>query len=335
MMEASQNSKNRTKNGLGIVENGSEITKLQCNPYEKYGIKEFERGKEFFDNYQFESARFNFKNACKSLEEGPKKELSKYYMNLSNFYQNWNKFNEKIKIYNEKLKKDEKIKLSAYLQKELIENCPKNSFLEDFNKSEDFLNQMNKNLEFLRLKLQNDKNKGISYYLPDLLNNAYRKIEKGYYDDGVARLYRALELIAQIELNKLEIIDQNKLKNNKVFHINKNKFDLKTKDKSKIREEVENWDKSWSNDGKTFKIALNKSYELLKLFDVELGKKYKADKKLNSSTDKRNNSILAHGLEPLNKESAEDFYEKVLSFSVKVFPKIEENMEKAKFPKFK
>jgi hypothetical protein len=36
----------------------------------------------------------------------------------------------------------------------------------------------------------------------DLLNNADRKAHRGYYDDAVARLYRATELFAQIRMAK-------------------------------------------------------------------------------------------------------------------------------------
>ena len=332
----SANSERRTKKGLGIVEDGSEITKLQYNPYEKYGITEFKRGKNFFNTYQFESAATNFENAYNSLEDGPEKDLSEYYLKLSNFYQSWDKFNRKITVYNEKLEKFESIKLSTYLQKELIEQCPKDLFVEDFNNSEEFLNQMNNNLEFLRLKLANNKSKGIEYYLPDLLNNACRKIEEGYYDDGVARLYRAIELIAQINLNRLDIIDQQKLYDNYVFHINRKQFMLETTDKTKIRTKVERWHiRDYDEKEKTFKLALAKSYDLLKAFDVQLARDYFADTELEDAVkNKRNNSILAHGLEPLDYDSAKDFYKKVLSYSIKAFPNITDYMDKARFPKF-
>lgn len=332
----SEHSKKRTKKGLGIVKDGSEITKLQYNPYEKYGINEFKRGKNFFNTHQYEAASINFENAVTSLEEGPQKELSKYYLKLSNFYQVWDKFNTKITFYNEKLDKEEELKLSTYLQKELIEKCPEELFLEDFDNSEIFLKQMNDNLKFLRLKLANKISEGIEYYLPDLLNNAYRKIDQGSYDDGVARLYRAMELIAQINLNRLGIIDQKKLKDHKVFHINKKQFMVETEDHLKARSKVVNWHLSDYEDSKskTFKITLAKNYDLLRSFDAQIAFDYYSNIQLIRSKDKRNNSILAHGLDPLDYDSAIDFYNKVIDFSVKSFPDIKEYMELAKFPKF-
>ena len=56
--------------------------------------------------------------------------------------------------------------------------------------------------------------------MADLLNNAQRRIDEGKYDDAVARLYRANELIAQITLTKFGVIDNALLDEEKVFKIN-------------------------------------------------------------------------------------------------------------------
>lgn len=332
----SKDSESRNKNGVGIVKDGSEITKMQINPYKKYAITEFKRGKNFFNTYQFEAALKNFKNAEMQLEDGNLKELATYYIKLVNFYQSWDKFNSKLKVLNEKTDEEEKIRLNSYLQKELIEKCPTAIFKEDFSNYEKFINQMKYNLDFLRLKLSNDINKGIEYYLPDLLNNAYRKIEMGHYDDAVARLYRAIELIAQINLNRLGLIDQDKLKQNKVFHINKKQFMKVTDDNRKARSKVVRWHLSDYEDpeSKTFRITLAKNYDLLKSFEIPVAFDYFSDIKLIRSKDKRNNSILAHGLEPLDYDSTIDFYNKVLEFSLKSFPDIKKYMDLAEFPKF-
>jgi CRISPR-associated protein (TIGR02710 family) len=220
------------------------------------------------------------------------------------------------------------------LQKQIIEKIP-DSFIEDFGVSEEFILQLDKNLEFLRLKLANDINKGIRYYLPDLLNNAKRKIDSGSYDDAVARLYRAIELIAQIQLNELSIMDKQKLHDNKVFYINRKQFDLETMDNHKARDYVKKLGiKDYEEREKTFKLALKNSYELLRKFDVQLARDYFADTELDHAKNRRNDSILAHGLTPLSKESACDFYKRVLDYAIKAFPDIEDYMEKAEFPKF-
>ena len=76
---------------------------------------------------------------------------------------------------------------------------------------EKFLAQINENLEFLKLKISKRgiKTGDVKYYLPDLLNNAYRRIEEGKYDDAVARLYRSIELTAQLGLVNEGVVDVN------------------------------------------------------------------------------------------------------------------------------
>lgn len=54
------------------------------------------------------------------------------------------------------------------------------------------------------------------------MNNAYRRIEEGKYDDAVARLYRAIELIAQLGLINEGLINENILWDNKEFKIDLN-----------------------------------------------------------------------------------------------------------------
>lgn len=120
----------------------------------------------------------------------------------------------------------------------------------------------------------------------DLLNNAERKAHQSYYDDAVARLYRATELFAQIRLEK---------------HPNRYKTgNLKLTDlPENLRKEYE----SHVIEGNKLILGLREDYDLLyKLGDL-LGHKFKEreEKVLNALT-RRNLSIGAHGLKPLNEE---------------------------------
>lgn len=326
----------RNKEGVGIVISGQEQIKPQKDPYETYAVLEFIRGKNFFNHYQFEAAIENFKEAESKLDDGDLKELAKFYIKLVNFYQNWDKFNDKIEIYNAKLDKKESFKLSSYFYKEIIQDCPEKLLANDFENSEEFINQLNKNLEFLRLKLQNNQKEAMKYYLPDLLNNSRRKIDEGFYDDAVARLYRAIELIAQVCLNDHGLIDVEKFKNNKVFHINRKQFKTQTKFDPEIPKMVQGWKlKEYEDRDKTFKIPKAKSYRILEKFGDNLAKKYSNDDLLSNAVNKRNDSILAHGLNPMNKKDAQDLYNRVLYYSNYFWSDIEKYMEMAEFPKFK
>lgn len=267
----SENAEVRNKDGVGIVISGHEQIKPQKDPYDTYAVLEFNRGKNFFNHYQFEAAIQNFKEAEAKLDDGELKDLAKFYIKLVNFYQKWDKFNDRIEIYNEKLDKIESFKLPSYFYKEIIQKCPNELLNNDFDNSEEFINQLNNNLEFLRLKIQNNQKEAMKYYLPDLLNNAHRKIEEGFFDDAVARLYRAIELIAQVSLNIHDLIDVEKFKNHKVFHINRKQFKTQTKFDPEIPKMIQNWNiKEYEDRDKTFKVPKDKSYKILEAFGEDL-----------------------------------------------------------------
>ena len=152
----SENAEVRNKDGVGIVISGHEQIKPQKDPNDTYAVLEFNRGKNFFNHYQFEAAIQNFKEAEAKLDDGELKDLAKFYIKLVNFYQKWDKFNDRIEIYNEKLDKIESFKLPSYFYKEIIQKCPNELLNNDFDNSEEFINQLNNNLEFLRLKIQNN-----------------------------------------------------------------------------------------------------------------------------------------------------------------------------------
>ena len=353
----SKDSESRNKNGVGIVKDGSEITKMQINPYKKYAITEFKRGINFFNNYQFEAAKLNFEEAEKSLKE-ELSDKSKYNRNLASiclelvdFYHKWDVFDEK------KSKKNNLFKgLKIILLKIEKDTAIYDAFLES-----DFYNQVLSNYEFLSLKFRGieldeeespEKSKmknRIKYYLPDLLNNAYRRIEEGKYDDAVARLYRANELIAQINLTNYDLMLDKHLKEKK-FSISIEKILYHAKNRSNYRN-IENFIQKHSEwvpyeEMQRFRVLYGKpydiygtlrlgndlSYELLEMFDFKNSNKFET---LNQNLKGRNTSILAHGLEPIRKKYATDLYYSTLDYAKDFFPDLEELMEKSKFPKLK
>ncbi len=107
----------------------------------------------------------------------------------------------------------------------------------------------------------------------DLINNARRQIEEGKYDDALARLYRACEMLAQLRLLQKGI-------NSSDVDLNNDKVPKKSK--------------GW----------LAKSYQLLDEMGDELGQRYTSDRKLQAILNERNYSILAHGCKPIPKETA-------------------------------
>lgn len=326
--------KSRNKGGVGTVKNGFESIKIQYDPYKTYALLEFKRGKNFFNHYQFEAALKNFENAKLKLSDSNLKKQAEYYINLVKFYQCWDIFNNKIKYYNKTTKRYEKSKLPVYLENEIINNCPINLLKHDFEDVNGFINQLENNLKFLKLKILTDAKDSMFYYLPDLLNNACRKIEEGFYDDAVARLYRVIELIAQIRLNDFGLIDLNRFQTSKIFHIDRNNFNKKTGDDVKYL--VESFGiNDYKNNKDSFKVHKSQAYNILEKLDDNLSNQSLKDRQLNIAVNKRNNSILAHGLNPMNKDDAVDLYKKVLNNSKLFYPNIEKYMKLAEFPKFR
>lgn len=117
--------------------------------------------------------------------------------------------------------------------------------------------------------------------IEDLLLNAERRSQRGRYDDAVGRLYRALELLAQVRL--------------------KLAYGLKTEniDRSKLPEAIAQ--RYAKVEGK-IQMPLCRSYELLtELGDDPLGALYKNQvKDLLAAIETRNKSILAHGFTPVS-----------------------------------
>jgi CRISPR-associated protein (TIGR02710 family) len=137
--------------------------------------------------------------------------------------------------------------------------------------------------------------KGCGYELvEDLVLNAERRAEQGRFDDAVARLYRALELLVQLRLKLEYSIITGEVDIEKLPDIHKKEYEAKRDSKDNI-----------------IKIALKESYELLVKMNKEdpLTKIYtEKEKHLWDLLNVRNNSLYAHGFTPILKEQYEEFY---------------------------
>ncbi|WP_405265403.1 TIGR02710 family CRISPR-associated CARF protein [Methanobrevibacter sp.] len=158
------------------------------------------------------------------------------------------------------------------------------------------------------------------YILASIINNSIRRSEEFKYDDAIARLYRSFELIAQIELTKYNLkssdIDVSILKQNNVS-------DEFINDLEKTRE-----------DGK-IRIGLEKDFLLLNELGNDLGKYYiENNSKIKNLTQKRNKSILAHGLDSLTQKDFDEFLEIVLNLSYSLDKDMKKFLKQTKFAKF-
>jgi CRISPR-associated protein (TIGR02710 family) len=118
----------------------------------------------------------------------------------------------------------------------------------------------------------------------DLIANAERCSKRQRFDDAVARLYRATELLAQQRLDLY-------------YQIRTGKVDF-----LRLPEALrETYDKKCKQDG-ILKLGLQDSYQLLCDLNDPLGQAYQqVSGPLRNALTARNESILAHGQKPMNR----------------------------------
>ncbi len=169
------------------------------------------------------------------------------------------------------------------------------------------------------LKILTARSQGTGYELVlDLINNAHRKAARRMYDDAVARLYRALELLAQVRLS--ELIP-----------------DLQTGD-VKLELLPENLRRKYGarrRPGAPLRLGLLDDYELLRDLDDPVGEIFEGVR--NRTLDvlkKRNLSIMAHGLEPLQEKDFEQAVSLVQGLIQEVLKALNLKVEIPQFPKF-
>ena len=205
----------------------------------------------------------------------------------------------------------------------------------DFEGAYDYLKKVDlKQMEFVDIKEDLKKNlKALGtivnsrsvnlkncYILASLINNSIGKAEEYRYDDAIARLYRSLELAAQIRLTS--------------YNIKSSDVDVSILSDNNVSDEFIEELKRTKEDGK-IRMGLVKDYLLLNELNDDLGKYYvENEKKIKNMTIKRNNSILAHGLESRSKEDFEEFLEVVIDMARKLDKGMNKFLKETKFAKF-
>ncbi|MFN3622001.1 MAG: TIGR02710 family CRISPR-associated CARF protein, partial [Nitrososphaerales archaeon] len=219
-----------------------------------------------FNNYQF----YDCLNLIKDLEKYPQSKLESHNIaavkKIAEIYYDWDLFRHK--------EADEKMKESGKLIEKVVSD----------------VDQLNSNKEFLGRLANNGEQ---TLYLADIIANAERRIKEGRYDDAVGRLYRSIELIAEIAASS------------------KLGFNIKDLKLSNLRPDLQEKYKR-DAEGEKLELGLKNLYELLYDYSNEIGERYKQDKELQNYLSKRNQSILAHGLSTVEEDVAKNLHMKVL-----------------------
>lgn len=147
----------------------------------------------------------------------------------------------------------------------------------------------------------------------DLFFNAERRAHNGRYDDAVARLYRALEMLAQTRLKQREPALS---ADNIIVSLLPDPLQVRFA----------------SRKGK-IKLGLLEDYDLLSELDDPLGTFFSPQRqKLLATLEKRNSSILAHGSTPCDEGIYLEMHEKVKIFITDGLKSLKVPFEGIQFP---
>jgi len=279
----------------GRVIPGSERI-ISFSPADLYANELFAESVRSFNSYQYDVA-FQLLDEAKNLfQEQRFIEKANTLSCLANVYSRWDKF-----LLSESM--------------DLLNRLPVSDFYAEWGVK----SKIEKNKQIIYKEV---KNKFCEERMIDLFLNAKRRQNEYKYDDAIARLYRLLEYIAQFLIARRELYQTRN--DNEIDTSRLNLDKIPTGFQEKYREQ----------------IGLDKNYELLNDLKEPLGIEVYSELKNKDSALKRilvirNNSILAHGFDPVKKDNFTEFFQIIEKYLRKIVKDFDALAQNAEFPKIK
>lgn len=275
----------RTKEGLGIVINGKEKMWYTDNPWNELAMTERKEACLLFNRARYSAAAKIFSKSSEMVSQ-VHKAFFEAMRELAEGYDLWDKFKHK------------EAKNKLYRSKKIIDAVAAAS-----GKAEMVLlaNALKDNLIFLEEVVNAQEKKGLLLCY-DLLANAKRRADlEDKFDDAIARIYRAIEALAQFRLGIKYGIKTSDVKAEQIPESLRAEYKRKYFDEKKLK----------------IKLPLFASYNLLEKLGDELGKSFFThyEKRLWSVLDQRNRSILAHGFDSMKQDTFKKMYSAMLEFA--------------------
>lgn len=266
----------RTKGGIGIVVSGKEQILHALNPWDSLGYQAAGEAILFFDQGNFPAAISSLDVTLRKIDNpSAKRELSALKL-LAEAYERWDCF-------------DHAKSVDKFTNVQKNFNDLVHLILKDRNSFEQILSEQLGIIQHLA-KAKAEPSMELIF---DLFANASRRGQQGRFDDAVARLYRAIELMAQFRLLQTFKIDTTNVATEKLPENIRDKWvSRKTGDK--------------------LQLALQADYELLADLGDDLAKSFRelglgAEK---SPLSLRNSSILAHGFTSVGEQGFKTLWQK-------------------------
>ena len=280
----------RTKDGLGVVKDGTELPIRNANPWEYFSIFERRSLTILWNQFQFKQCATLLEKLIENV--GPHRRFFKDLLVAAQGFHFWDLFQ-----YDLAFRKLASIDFPSYLpgdDKTIF------TFMQDIHKSKELLEKINTSLYGGIKKGRNYEPSPSRELILDLVSNSERRFEEGQVEDAIVRLYRTLELIAQLELKTHYNIDTSNVLVGQLPTEFLSKYEIKP---IGVKTPI--------------KIGLEKSYFLLKFLGHQLGKLYsQQEASFRKVQFARNSSILIHGFETSDSNKAFDsLYKRILGLN--------------------
>ena len=272
----------RSKDGVGVVVNGRERMWFLNNPWDEIAFKERKEVSILFNKARYTSA-VEVLDKCITMVSREYKPFFSALKEMVIGYDLWDRFQHS------------EARTHLYKSREVLTAL--SSEKQDL---KPIVNNLEQNILFLETTLSGGKPS--IHYFHDLLANAKRRAElENKFDDGVARLYRAIEVLAQVALSKRYGIDTANVKESSIPESLRGEYLHKYR----------------AGQGTKIRIPLSPAYRLLKELGSELGESFfkRYEKEIRPILDIRNSSILAHGFRPVVKETFCKLLDTIMQFS--------------------
>jgi CRISPR-associated protein (TIGR02710 family) len=278
----------RDKGGLGVVQSGFERLVKRENPWQIFAEEEKRRAAADFNAQRFDAAHAALSNLSPTVD-AVERALLEPIARAAKGFACWDRFQHSDAVSN--------LKQASQELCERLKGAPPNAnphvraFAAGLNKALDHL---------FRLREETHNFKTLSDHMAaDLLANAQRRIRQGQFDDAVARLYRAIEMIGQVAFRKKFSCETGDAKIDALPESLRDDFARKYRDPGDQR----------------IKLPLLATFRALEEAGAEVGKRFAENRQdLTKILSARNQSILAHGATPITDATANEFVDIVRRF---------------------
>jgi len=284
----------RTKGGVGVVVSGQEKVVQTENPWNALGYQAIEDAVTLFDQGARYAGAKRLEESLREVTSEPVKREINTLKTLIEAYDDWDRFDHK----------DALNKINSVLKNV-------NDLLALFGEPacREIRSHLEKDRSYLHILINRGDapSREIVY---DLLANAKRRWDEGRFDDAAARIYRATEALAQTVL-----CASHGIKNTKNVPSDQIPKSLQQKWSSRIV-------------NGTMRLGLQDDYLLLAELGDEVGRRFgelKWDDFRRSPLSARNDSILAHGFQPVKEKIVGNLWTGILRLT---------GVEEADLPEF-